>query len=138
MKRILLLLVAFGIAGCDTEGEIIQGRTLSSVAPHSGAAGGNSPVIGGVYYDSVDGLTISHPGNEGDVLVLSADMEPVWTNASAVGLPFRASATQQNGIAMNAIKDLTEKNQRLEKKLSELEARLEKLLKNQQVQIENE
>lgn len=97
MKRILLLLAVFGITACDTEGEIIQGRTVSSIAPHSGAAGGHSPVVGGVYYDSAAGLTISQPGNEGDILVMSADLEPIWTNATPeAALPITGGALEGN------------------------------------------
>lgn len=128
MKRILLLLTVFGIAACDTEGEIIQGRTLSSVAPHSGAAGGHSPVIGGVYYDSPAGLTISHPGNEGDVLMLNADMEPVWTNATTGAGILSSGQGQQQSIQV-----LMNQNQALEAKVNRLEKQLEKLLEKQEL-----
>lgn len=146
MKRILLLLMAFGITSCDTEGEIIQGRTVSSIAPNSGAAGGHTPVVSGVYYDSIQGLTISAPGLEGDVLVLDEDLKPRWVAPdvafptllstrlslqSPSGAHSKLSGSNAPSVAtLKALQDLSARNHKLEQKIQELEARFERLTQN--------
>lgn len=101
MKRILLLLFAWGVLGCDTQGEIIQGRTVSSIAPNSGAAGGNSPVIGGVYYDSAHGLSVSDSGPIGSVLILNNQLQPEWSDATDDGALPITGGTMLGNIALN-------------------------------------
>ena len=66
------------VLGCDIEGEVKEGKYRSNIAPHSGAAGGHEPVLGGVYFDNKDGLSISKGGEACTFLRLSADDEPEW------------------------------------------------------------
>lgn len=95
------MLIVFGVASCDTEGEIIEGRTVSSIAPNSGAAGGNSPIIGGIYFDSSEGLTINDPGLAGDILVLNSDLTPEWVTATPEAALPVAGGTMLGNIALN-------------------------------------
>lgn len=146
MKRILLLLIAFGITACDTEGEVVRGRTLSSIAPNSGAAGGNFPVVSGVYYDSAEGLSISTAGVEGDVLVLDADLKPKWVATDTVfpftgGPALRGTLTSRKNFftdesalstvdhqeIQRIIFELDLKNQALETKIKDLEDKVDRL-----------
>lgn len=89
------------ISACDIEGEVQQGSINSTISPNSGAAGGNSPILGGVYYDSLDGLTISDSGDAGQVLVLNSILIPEWTNIEDSGALPSSGGNMSGNIGMN-------------------------------------
>ena len=68
------------VLGCDIEGEVKEGKYRSNIGPKSGAAGGLEPVLGGVYFDNKDGLSISEGGEACTFLRLNADDEPEWVS----------------------------------------------------------
>ncbi len=90
MKALFFLAVAVLVSSCDVEGEIRQGDISSTIAPNSGSAGGNAPVLGGVFFDSLEGLKVSSTGSAGQILVLNSTLEPQWITStvdSAAALP---------------------------------------------------
>lgn len=96
----VLITLAFTVA-CDIEGEVRQGDISSTIGTNSGAAGGNTPVLGGIYYDSVDGLSISNPGTAGQTLILNATLQPEWVTAVPGGALPTSGGTMTGNIAMN-------------------------------------
>lgn len=98
-KSIFVFIMFVIAAGCDIDGEVRQGDISSTIAANSGAAGGNPPVLGGVYYDSLDGLTISNTGTAGQILTLNSSLEPEWTDAEP--LSSMASVQFSGNINLN-------------------------------------
>lgn len=98
---LILTSLAFSLTACDVDGEIRQGSVSSSISPNSGAAGGNSPVLGGVYFDSLEGLTISQPGTAGQTLILNSLLEPVWVTAVPGGALPTSGGTMTGNIELN-------------------------------------
>lgn len=96
----VLTVVLIG-TGCDIEGEVREGNINSSISANSGAAGGNTPVLGGVYYDSLEGLTISGTGNAGQTLILNPNLEPEWVTATPGGALPTAGGDMTGNISMN-------------------------------------
>lgn len=99
-KVFILFVLSFALLGCDIEGEVRQGDISSTIAANSGAAGGNSPVLGGVYYDSLEGLSISGSGVPGQSLVLNNDLQPQWVSAAGGALAITGGEMFGN-ISMN-------------------------------------
>lgn len=100
VKIILFCMIAIGLAGCDVDGEVRQGDISSTISSNSGAAGGNAPVLGGVYYDSEEGLTISDSGMSGDILTLNNQLQPQWVALEDISLPSNGREMTGN-IALN-------------------------------------
>lgn len=91
----------FLISACDIEGEVREGSINSSISANSGSAGGNTPVVSGIYYDSLEGLTISDAGTPGQTLILNSNLEPEWVTAiPGGGLP-TSGGTMTGNIEMN-------------------------------------
>jgi hypothetical protein len=103
LKKTYFVVLAVGLlgSGCDIEGEVREGNINSSISANSGAAGGNTPVLGGVYYDSLEGLTISETGTAGQVLVLNATLEPEWVTATPGGALPTTGGDMTGNISMN-------------------------------------
>ncbi len=97
----LLFIFIVLATACDIEGEVRQGSISSAIAPNSGSAGGNSPVLGGMYFDSLEGLTISASGTAGQTLVLNSNLEPEWVTATPVGALPTSGGTMTGNIEMN-------------------------------------
>lgn len=100
-RSLVFLVALINFSACDIEGEIKQGSISSTIAANSGAAGGGTPVLGGVYYDSVDGLTISQSGNAGQTLILNAGLEPEWVTAIPGGALPTSGGTMTGNIELN-------------------------------------
>lgn len=132
----ILIFIGLALAlGCDIEGEVKRGDSYSNLAPHSGAAGGYKSVVGGVYFDSEEGLTISKGGEACTFLRLSADNNPEWvtlddtnceSETNSQNFSRKSLLFSQEDI-LKGFEELWEKNTVLEKKLEALEARLEAL-----------
>lgn len=97
---LLLAFCLMTIIACDIEGEVREGSINSSISANSGSAGGNTPVLGGIYYDSLEGLTISDSGAEGEILVLNSNLEPDWVSVGSMALPSSGGLMTGN-IQMN-------------------------------------
>ncbi len=91
----------FFISACDIEGEVREGSINSSIAANSGSAGGNTPVVSGIYYDSLEGLTISNAGIPGQTLILNSNLEPEWVSAVPGGALPTSGGTMTGNIEMN-------------------------------------
>ncbi len=100
-RIILALSIVSLVSACDIEGEVRQGNINSSIAANSGAAGGNPPILGGIYFDSLEGLTISSSGTPGQTLVLNAALEPEWITAVPGGALPSAGGDMTGNISLN-------------------------------------
>jgi hypothetical protein len=100
-KIIFLVSILAFVSACDIEGEIRQGDISSTIASDSGAAGGNPPVLGGVYFDSLEGLTISDPGTFGQTLFLNNELKPEWVTATPGGALPTAGGQMMGNISLN-------------------------------------
>lgn len=101
LKLNLFIVLASFIAACDVEGEIRQGSINSTISANSGAAGGNDPVLGGMYYDSIEGLAISDSGLAGQTLILNQNLQPEWITAVPGGALPSAGGDMAGNLNLN-------------------------------------